>query len=304
MARRRAWWFGMGIIFVVLLAFGAWRLLQEVPGLLAKAEDTIRKEAEALGIRVSFRDLRFHPLHLRVSAEDLDIRDGIAGIPLAHAEHVEASLSPRRILWGQSPVSRVLVRSFSVHGGEANRPLLEKFRASEKREGKGEIPEILLIDGEVHIGPLGPLEGGEAKVSEVRIRPVRFLGTRITAKVSRVAGRISLPGEGSGNVPFDSAEADFFLKGDSVRVRKLHASGPSAKITLSGEWDGPNRTVALQGSGELDIAEWTASRAVGGDWIRPVATEGKITFSAGVDGPLEDPEGAGKVLARDLVFLG
>src|SRR3990172_6403298 len=83
MVRRWARWIGLGLLLVVLLAFGTWRLLREIPGLLANAEDTIRREAEALGFRVSFRDVRFHPLHLRLSLEDLNIRDGIADIPLA-----------------------------------------------------------------------------------------------------------------------------------------------------------------------------------------------------------------------------
>src|SRR4030066_1631348 len=111
MARRWTWWVGLGFLPVVLLAFGTWRLLQEVPGFMAKAWDTVRREAEALGLELSFRDLRFPPLHLRVSFEDLDIRDGIAGIPLAHADHVEVFLSPRRFLSGLTPVSRVLVRT-------------------------------------------------------------------------------------------------------------------------------------------------------------------------------------------------
>src|SRR3989304_5070808 len=137
MVRRWARWIGLGVLLVVLLALGTWRLLREIPGLLANAEDTIRREAEALGFRVSFRDVRFHPLHLRLSLEDLNIRDGIADIPLAHADHVELSLSPRRILSGLSPVSRVLVRTYSVQAGEANRPLLETLRASGKEGGGG-----------------------------------------------------------------------------------------------------------------------------------------------------------------------
>ncbi|MDH3238325.1 MAG: hypothetical protein OEM47_07370, partial [Deltaproteobacteria bacterium] len=180
MARRWAWRIGLGLFLVVLLAFGIRRLLQEIPPLLAKAEDTIREEARALGLRVSYRELRFHPLHLRVSLEELDIRDDIADIPLAHAGHVDVSLSLRRILSGALPVSRVLVRTFSVHAGEANRPLLDTLRASGKGEGQEETPEILLIDGYVRIRPLGPLAEWEAKIPELRIRPVRFLGTRVT----------------------------------------------------------------------------------------------------------------------------
>src|SRR3972149_374768 len=304
MARRWAWWIGLGLLLVVLLAFGPWRLLQGVPGLMAKAEDTIRREAEALGLELSFRDLRFHPLHLRISLEDLDIRDGIAGIPIAHANHFQVSLPPRRFLSGLTPVSRVLVRTFSVHAGEANRPLLEKVRGSGKGGEAGTLPEILLLDGKVRFGPMGPLERWEAKVPEVRIRPVRFLGTRVTTTVQEAAGRISLPGAGSGNIPLESAEADFFLKGDSVRVRKFRASGRSARLSVSGQWEGADRTVDWKFSGEAGLAVWAASGAWGGDWIRRVATKGTGAFSARIEGPLENPEGWGKILARNLLFPG
>src|SRR3972149_5598323 len=189
MARRWARWIGLGLLLVVLLAFGTWRLLREIPGLLAKAEDTIRREAEALGFRGSFR-------------------------------------------------------------------------------------------------------------------PVRFLGTRVSVEVRRSAGRFALPGAGSGNVPFDAAEADFFWKEDSIRVRKLNASGPHAKLSLSGQWDGVRRAMDLKFSGETDIAGWTASGAYGGDWLRLVATAGGVSFFAHVEGPLESPEGSGKILARNLLVPG
>jgi len=304
MARRWAWRIGLGLFLVVLLAFGIRRLIQEIPTLLAKAEDTIREEARAMGMRVSYREFRLHPLHLRVSLEDLDIQDDIAGIPLAHARHVDVYLSLRRILSGAMPVSRILVRTFSVHAGEANRPLLDKLRASGKGEGKEEIPEILLIDGYVRIRPLGPLAEWEAKIPELRIRPVRFLGTRVTVKAEQASGLIALPKAGSGIIPVDSAEADVFLKGGSVRIRKFRASGPSVKIALSGEWDGGRRVADVKGSGEADIGGWTASGAPGGDWLRRVATEGKLSFSARFQGSPESPEGSVKILTRNLVFTG
>jgi len=305
MARRWAWWTGAGFVLVALLAFGTWRLLQEIPGLMAKAEDMVREETEALGFRVSYRDLRFHLLHFRVSLEDLDILDGFAGVPLAHAEHVDVSLSPWRILSGGSPVSRVLVRKFSVRAGEVNRPLMEGLRTSGKGEGGGgTIPEIVLLDGEVRVGPLGPLVKWDAKVPMVRIRPTTFRGTRVTAEIVRSAGRISLPGAGRGNIPYDRANTEFFLKGDFVRIRRLHASGPSAKFTLSGKWDGKERTVDLKWSGETDIAGWTESGAPGGDLLRPVATEGTVSFSARLAGSLDNPNGSGKILARNLLLTG
>ena len=304
MARRWAWRIGLGLFLVVLLAFGTWRLVQEIPLLLAKAEDTIQEEARALGLRVSYRELRLHPLHLRVSLEDLDIRDDIDGIPLAHAGHVDVSLSLRRILSGAIPVSRVLVRTFTVHVGEANRPLLEKLRAPGKGGGKQEVPEILLIDGYVRIRPLGPLAEWEARIPELRIRPVRFLGTRVTAKAEKASGLIALPGVGGGKIPFDSAEGDVLLKGSSVRIRKFRASGSSVKIALSGKWDGDRREADVQGSGEADIRGWTASGAPGGDWLRRVATAGKLSFSARWKRSPEKPEGSLKILTHDLVFTG
>jgi autotransporter translocation and assembly factor TamB len=304
MARRWAWRIGLGFFLVVLLAFGIRRLVQEIPPLLAKAEHTIREETRAMGLRVSYREFRLHPLHLRVSLEDLEIQDDIAGIPLAHARHVDVSLSLRKILSGEMPVSRVLVRTFSVYAGEANRPLLEKLRASGKGEGKEEVPEILLVNGYVRIRPLGPIAEWEAKIPELRIRPVRFLGTRVMVKAEQASGLIALPKAGSGIIPFDSAEADFFLKGGSVRVRKIRASGPSVKIALSGEWDGERRVADVKGSGEADIGGWMASGAPGGDWLRRVAAEGKLTFSARLQGSPESPKGSVKILTRNLVFTG
>jgi hypothetical protein len=304
MTRRRAWWIGLGLLLVVLLSFGTWRLLQGIPALLAKAEDAVREEAGALGLQVSFRDLRFQPLHLRVSLRDLDVRDAVADVPLAHADHVDVSFSPGRLLTGKSPVSRILVRTFSVEAGETNRPLLEKLRASGEGEGGGPIPEILLIDGRVRIGPWGPLARWEARIPKLRIRSVRFLGTRVTGEIQRSAGRMVLPGTREGGVPFDAAEVDIFLKGNVVRVRKLRASGPAAKVTLSGKWDGDRQAADLQGAGEADLARWTASGALGGDLLRLVATEGVVTFSAKLEGPLEKPVGSGIIQARNLLLPG
>jgi len=161
-----------------------------------------------------------------------------------------------------------------------------------------------LADGKIRFELMGPIERWEAKVPEVRIRPVRFLGTHVTAAVQEAAGRISLPGAGSGNIPLESAEADFFLKGDSVRVRKFRASGRSARLSVSGQWEGADRTVDWKFSGEADLAVWAAYGAWGRDWIRRVATKGTVAFSARIEGPLENPEGWGKILARNLLFPG
>ncbi len=271
---------------------------------MAKAEDAIREETAALGLRVSYRDLRFHLLHFRISLEDLDIQDAIADLPLAGAEHVDVSLSPWRILSGRSPVSRVLVRKFFVRAGEENRPLVEGLRTSGKGEAEGAIPEIVLLDGEVLIGPLGPLVRWGAKVPMVRIRPTRFRGTHVTAEIVRSGGEIFLPRAGGGKIPFDRADVEFFLKGDLVRIKRLAASGDPAKFSLSGKWDGKKREADVKLSGQTEIADWMASGAPGGGLIRKVATAGTLSLSARWKGSFKTHEGSGRILARDLLLAG
>ncbi len=304
MARRWAWWLSLGILLVVLLAFGTRRLLREIPGLLAKAEDTIREEANTLGLRVAFRNVRFHPLHLRVSLEDLDVRDRESGVSLARAERVDLSLSPRRILTGLSPVSRVRVWKFVVRAGEAGRPLWERIRAAGTGNGEGRsFPEILLLDGEVHGGRLGPLARWDAEVPEIRVRSARLLGTIVTARVRRSVARLAgrSGGVAHGTIPFDEADVEALVKGDSVRIRKLRASGPSAAVTLSGLWDGGRGTIDLRGSGRTDITRWAETGAPGGAWLRRVASRGTVSFSGRVEGPVGGPRGTATVSARNVV---
>ncbi|HEY7528042.1 MAG TPA: hypothetical protein VH660_02745, partial [Candidatus Deferrimicrobiaceae bacterium] len=67
MSRRWAWWTACGLLLVVLLALGAWRLSSEIPGRLRSVEESIRQEAAKYGLRVTYRNLRFHLLYPRVS---------------------------------------------------------------------------------------------------------------------------------------------------------------------------------------------------------------------------------------------
>jgi len=90
MSRRWAWWTACGLLLVVLLAFGAWRLSIEVPGRLRSAEETIRKDAATYGLRVSYRNLRLHLLYPRVSLEDLVVVDERPGIELLRAGDADA----------------------------------------------------------------------------------------------------------------------------------------------------------------------------------------------------------------------
>ncbi len=173
------------------------------------AGDAIRREAASLGLRVSFRNLEFHPLYLRVSVDDLSVDDALSGRPLARAEGVDASLSIAGILAGGSPVSRIRVRNYTLEAGEANRALVEKLRAASSGEGGEPLPEIILLEGRVRVGPLGPVKRLEAKVPELRIRHVRFLGTRVSLDLRNASGDLSLPVAGDGRLPFDSVEVDF-----------------------------------------------------------------------------------------------
>ncbi len=196
------------------------------------------------------------------------------------------------------------MRTFSIRVGEANRALLSRLRGSGKGEGGDGIPEVILLDGDVRVVSLGPFERWEAKIPQARFWPDRFRKTRITAAVRDSTARIILPGAGRAVIPFDSADAVLSLKGDSIRIVRLFASGPSAKITFSGKWEGAERTIAAEFSGETDIAGWTRTGAPGADWIRRVATSGTVMFSGRLGGPVEGPEGSGKIIARDLLLQG
>jgi translocation and assembly module TamB len=296
MSRRWAWWAASGLLVVVLLGFGAWRFSREIPDRLREAEEAIREEAARNGLQVSFRGLKFHLLYPRVSMDDLEIRDAQAGLRLLWAEAAEISLSPGRLLSGESPVSRIRIRNYTLHLEEANRPLFERLRAV-KREGA--MPEMLLLGGTVRIGPLGPVKRWEAKIPELRLREVKFLGTRITLKAEEATGEVVLPETGAGNWPFVTLEADLFLHQGAIHVRKLHASGPSATLRLSGLVDSGRRSGDVKLSGEADLARWVSSGAPASAWIGRLATIGNVDFSASLEGTMDNPDGSVKFLLRN-----
>src|SRR5512145_518558 len=129
MSRRWAWWSAAGLLLVVLLSLGVWKLSREIPDRLLEAEEAIRAEAARYGLRVTYRNLRFHLLHPHVSLDDLSVVDERPAIELLRAESVDVSLSPVRLLFGESPVSRIRLRKFALHAEEANRPLFDRLRA-------------------------------------------------------------------------------------------------------------------------------------------------------------------------------
>ncbi|MGE5189311.1 MAG: translocation/assembly module TamB domain-containing protein, partial [Gemmatimonadota bacterium] len=289
MAGRRAWWTGLILLAVAVLVAGTWRLAREIPERMRSAGEAIREAAAARGLKVSFRNLRFHVLTLSVSVDDLSVEDALAGLPLARCESADASLSLRGILSGGTPVSRIRVRNFAVAAGEGNRALFEKLRAAPSGGGGGSIPEILLVDGHVRIGPLGPARMIEARVRQLRVRPVRFLGTRVSVDVDKASGDLAIPAAGAGRLPFDAAEADLYYDKGVVRLRRLIVRGPSATLRASGIVDTTKRTAGVKASGTADIARWIAAGAPGGRRLAEFAARGELEFSVAVDGPFADP---------------
>ncbi len=260
------------------------------------AGDAIRQEAAALGLKVSFRNLKFHPLSLSVSLDDLSVEDALSGLPLARSGGADASLSISGILSGRTPVSRIRVRNFTIEAGEGNRALFEKIRSAPSGGGGDPIPEILLVDGRIRVGPLGPVRRLEADVREFRIRHVRFLGTQVTLDAGKASGDLSLPVVGDGSLPFHSAEADFFYNKGVLRVSRLTAEGPSASLRASGLVDTVKRTTGLKASGTADIARWIAAGAPGSRRLGDFAGQGKVEFSLSADGPLAEPVVAARAL--------
>jgi len=256
------------------------------------------------GLRISYSGLKFHPLHLRISLDNLVVIDGLAGAGLATAGSVDVSLSPLRFLAGDIPVSRIRIRNFRVQAGEANRALYERLTSGKGDSSAERLPEILLVDGSVRLGPLGPVRRFEATIRELRVRDVRFLGLRTTVTAERASGEIDLPGVGPGAWPYESLEAELLHKDGVFRVRRLRAAGNGSAVRLSGVFDVPGKTVDGKLSGELDFARWVAAGAPGARFVRSAVHEGKADFSATVTGPWGNPRGTGKVLLRGAAFAG
>src|SRR5512134_3452921 len=296
MSRRWAWWTAGGLLVVVLLAFGAWRLSREIPDQLRKAEEAIRKEASRLGLRVTYRNLRIHFLYPRVSLDNLAVVDEGPGIEVLRADSVDVSLSPGRLLSGGSPISRIRLRKFALHAEEANRPLFDRMRAGKRT---GPMPEILLLEGNVHLGRFGSLRWWKAKIPELRLREVKFLGTRLSLSAEDATGEIVFPGAGPAKWPFGSLEADLFDQEGVLRIRRIRATGDTAVVRISGSVDTVRKSGDVKLSGGIDLARWISSGAPYSPWLGRVAEKGNVDFSAALAGSLEDPTGSGKLILRN-----
>jgi hypothetical protein len=296
MSRRWAWWTAGGLLVVVLLVFGAWRLSREIPDRLRMAEETIRVEAAKYGLRVSYTNLRFHLLYPRVSLDNLAVVDERPGIELLRAESVDVSLSPGRLISGDSPVSRIRLRKFIVHAEDANQPLIDRMRSGKRT---GPMPEILLLDGKIRIGPFGAVKSWEARIPELRVRDVKYLGTRLSLQAEGASGEIEFPGGEAWKWPFASLDADLFDQEGVIRIRKLRASGPSAAVRLSGFMDPARRSGDVKLSGDIDLARWISAGAPYSSRIGRIAENGTLDFSAAVAGSLENPEGSATISLKN-----
>ncbi|MDD5761603.1 MAG: translocation/assembly module TamB domain-containing protein [bacterium] len=296
-------WTGGGLL-VLLLAVAGWRLSLEIPERVRRAEAALVDAAAREGIAVRYGGFKLHLLHLHISIDNVVLRDALADLPLGNAGSVDVSLSPLRFLTGDLPVSRVRVRNFHIEAGDRNRALYDRWMSTRKEGTRPSLPEVLLVDGSILLTLPGPLRRFQAVVREVRIREVRFFGTHVTASLERAEGDVVLPGDAGGVWPYPSVEADLVYKEGILRVRKFKASRDSAALRLSGSLDTRKRTASAKASGELDIAGWIAAGAPGVSHMRRVVREGKAEFSASVDGPWNDPEGAARLVFRNAGFPG
>ena len=302
MSKRWVRWTGGGLL--LLLSVVGWRLSLEIPKWVRRAEAALVDAAAREGIAVRFGGLKLHLLHLHISIDNVILRDALADLPLGSVGSVDVSFSPLRFLSGELPVSRVRVRNFHLEAGERNRALFDRWMATRKEGPRPSLPEILLVDGTIHLAFPGPVRRFQAVVREVRIREGRFLGTHVTASLEQAEGDVALPGEAGGVWPFPSVEAELFYKEGVLRVRKFKAERDSAAVRLSGALDTRKRVVSAKASGELDIAGWIAAGAPGVSYVRRVVREGKVEFSATADGPWNNPEGTARLGFRNAGFPG
>src|SRR3972149_3655177 len=154
------------------------------------------------GLSVRYAALKLPLLRLHVSIDNVFLRDALADLPLGSAGSVDVSLSPLRFLTGELPVSRVRIRNFRLEAGGRNRAPYDRWTAARKEGPAPSLPEILLLDGSIHLTLPGELRRFEAVVRGVRIRDVRFLGTHVTASLERAEGDAVLPGGAGGTRPF------------------------------------------------------------------------------------------------------
>ncbi len=305
MAKRRARWAILFVLLVVLSFLGIRQVLRSIPDRLRAAERMLADQARALGLEVSFRDLRFHPAILSVSLDNLVVRDAAADTTLLLAERVDLSLSLRGMVSGGSPVSRVRVRNFSIRFDEKNRSLLDRFRSGQDAgSGSRMIPEIRLLDGTVEAGPIGPLVRGTVHLRQLGIRDRGSLGRQVTVIFDGSEGRVILPGGEPAEIPIDSGAIEFVHRGEILRVRNLRLSGPALSLRGSGLVDVKNRSATFKAAGRGDLGKWIEAGGAGRRQLARVAASGQVDFSVSATGTPERPEGSATLVLHEVRLPG
>lgn len=303
MTRRRAAGLAALAVFIALVCAGALWLRRTLPDLLRSAQERIRGEASALGLRVSYGDVRLRLITPNLSLESVTVEDAAAGTPVMRAERVDATVSFRSLLFGGPPVSRVRVQGYTVTLDERNRPLFDRLR-SRTGERQRETPEILLLDGTVRIGPLGPVARFEARAAEIHIRERPFSGTRLTFQWDGASGDIAPGRPWGGAWPFPTGTADLSVHEGRVRIRRLAGRGGYASLRISGTVEPGGRSGDLRLSGDADAAKWVSAGAPGGAALSRWLRRGRVAFSASVEGGVSEPAGSAKVLLSDARLAG
>jgi hypothetical protein len=301
-ARRWVWWTVIGILLATLAGFGAWHVRLALPEQMRRIERALLDEAARYGIGVSWRNVHVQPLYLKIVFDDVALRDTIANLPLGTARRVDVSISPRLLLFGESPVSRIRVSNFTFRFGEADRTVLDRLRAAPS--GGGPIPDILLFDGVASIGPFGKLEQFRTRIISASVKHVRFFGTRVTFSLDNAVAAVEYPLVGEGSWPFPAISGDLFVKDNEVNVRRFKAEGAAASLKASGRLDVFRGKNDLKLSGNVDLARWIARESPGARIAGRFVREGKCEFSASLKGTLADPAASAKVILRNGRFEG
>lgn len=295
--RRAAWGIFLAGLLIGAGAAALW-LRREIPRRLAAAEASARQEAARLGLRLSFGRLAVRLIAPNVSLESVEVADAASGLPLLRAERIDATLSFRSLLFGEGrPLSRVRVRGFALSLSDGNRGALE--RALERRDEKaGEIPEIVLLEGTIRLGPLGAVGAWEAFFPEIRIRRTALMGTRVNFSWEGAKGTVRLPGISWGAWPYATAAGDLSYKEGRLRVRRLAARGDYASVRISGIVEPQKQSADLSVSGDADLRRWIAAGAPGAaaaPWIQG----GRLAFSLSLRGSLREPAGTARLVWKE-----
>ncbi|GAB4365575.1 MAG: hypothetical protein Kow00128_08250 [Deltaproteobacteria bacterium] len=305
MANRPGRWAILLVLLVALSFLGVRQLLRSVPDMLREAEVSLVNEGRSLGLEIRFRNLQFHPMSLSVSLDNLILVDRTAERILLRAERVDLPLSLHGLVFGGSPVSRIRIRRFAVRFDGKNLPLVDRLRSGGGgAAGSKRIPEILLLDGDVEAGPVGPIVRWTTHVRHFRIRDRRYPGREISGSFERSAARVAPAGAEPGRIPIDSGAFDLVEQGGAIRIRNLRLTGQALSIQGSGRVDPGSRSATFKAAGRGDLRAWRTAGGIGSGLLSGIATGGQVEFSVRGEGSPDRSSGSGKLALRGLLLPG